>query len=250
LPLFDAAVLPHRDSAWFPVDLSGSRILGIGTTPFSLAGFKVRDEEHGSGGGGVRLTRAGGDIDYGLSVQRVRQSLPYYRLGPGVLTGVHPYSWIVGGELETQRAGATWRMEVAWSSDVPVTTTLAQLKYETAWDVVLGTEFYPGDAETRVTLQLASHKTTADTAILDRDEVHALVGEVEHPFGEGRWRFNMRFVAGLNDRDTYLNPKLAYTGIDQHEIYLAGHWFGGEDKTLGGFYKKKDFVEIGWRAKF
>lgn len=252
LPVFDSAVLPHADSAWHPVDLSGSRILGIGATPISITGFDVRDEEHGSGGAGIRLTRAGSEIDYGLSVQRVRQSLPYYQLGAGVLTGIHPYSWVVGGELETQKAGATWRMEMAWSSDVPVTmaSPLGQLGFETGWDVVIGAEFFPGDAETRVTLQLAGHKTTADMSILDRDEIYAMTGEVEHPFSQGRWRFNLRFATGLNEHDVYINPKLTFLGIDQHEFYLAGHVFSGAEKTLGGFYKDKDLIELGWRARF
>jgi hypothetical protein len=249
LPVFDAAMLPHRDSAWHPVDTTSGRIVGIGTLPMTI-GFQVREDEHGSGGGGLRLTRTGGDLDYGMSVQRVRLSLPYYRLGAGVLTGVHPYSWVVGGELETQKAGATWRAELAWSSDIPVTNLLGQMGSETGWDLVLGSEFFPGDAETRVTLQLAGHKTNTDGQTLDRDDWYALTGEVEHPFAEGRWRINARFSAGLDERDTYFNPKLTYLGIDQHEFFLAAHLFSGEDKTLSGYYRDKDLIEIGWRAKF
>jgi hypothetical protein len=251
LPVFDGAVMPHDRSAWHPVDLAGGRLLGIGATPVPLTGFRVRDDEHGSGGAGVRLTRAGGDIDYGLSVQRVRQSTPYYRLGPGVLTGVHPYSWVVGGELETQKTGATWRMELAWSSDVPVTrdTTFA-LDSASALDMVIGAEFFPGDAETRVTLQLAGHRKNTPGQILDRGEIYAMTGEVEHPFAQGRWRFNLRFASGLNDRDVYFNPRLTFLGVDQHEFFLAAHVFSGEEKTLGGYYKDKDLIELGWRAKF
>ncbi|MEW5771035.1 MAG: hypothetical protein AB1831_11820 [Pseudomonadota bacterium] len=249
LPAFDAAVMPHLDSAWHPVDTVAGRVLGIGSVPLAI-GAAVREDAHGSGGGGVRLTRAGGGVDYGLSVQRVRQSLPYYRIGAGTLTGVHPYTWVVGGELETQKAGATWRMEAAWSSDVPVTFASGQMGLQNGWDVVLGTEFFPGDAETRVTLQLAGHKTLVHAPILDRDEVYALTGEVEHPFAQGRWRFNLRFVSGLGERDIYLNPRLAYLGIDQHEFYLAGHAFSGTDKSLGGYYQDKDLIEVGWRARF
>lgn len=249
LPVFDAAVLPHRDSAWLPVDTKSGRIIGIGTVPI-VVGAQVREDEHGSGGGGVRLTRTGGAIDYGMSAQRVRLSLPYYRLGPGVLTGVHPYTWVVGGELEMQKAGATWRAEVAWSSDIPVTNLFGQMGSESGWDWVLGSEFFPGDAETRVTLQLAGHQTNGNTTTLDRKDWYALTGEVEHPFAEGRWRVNARFSAGLDERDVYFNPKLTYLGIDQHEFFLAAHLFSGEDKTLGGYYRDKDLIELGWRAKF
>lgn len=250
LPVFDAAVLPHRESAWHPVDTVAGRIVGIGTLGPAVIGAAVREDEHGSGGAGIRLTRAGSGLDYGLSVQRVRWSLPYYRLGVGTLTGVHPFTWVVGGELETQKAGATWRMEAAWTSDMPVTSALGQMQTESAWDVVLGSEFFPGDAETRVTLQLAGHKTTANGPILDRDEWYALTGEVEHPFAQGRWRLNVRFSAGLDEQDIYFNPKLTFLGIDQHEIFLAAHVFSGAEKTLGGYYQDKDLIELGWRAKF
>lgn len=249
LPTFDAAVLPHEHSAWFPVDTAAGRIVGIGDVPF-IAGWRVREDAHGGGGAGMRLTKAGSGLDYGVSVQRVRQSMPYYKLGAGVLTAVHPYTWVVGGELETQKAGATWRMEAAWTSDLPVTDALGRLNFETAWDVVLGSEFFPGDAETRVTLQLAGHKTTANDPILDRDEWYALTGEVEHPFAQGRWRLNVRFSAGLDEEDVYFNPRLTYLGLDQHEFYLAAHVFSGGARTLGGFYADKDVIELGWRARF
>ena len=249
LPVFDAAVLPHTDSAWHPVDTVNGRLLSIGSVP-GIIGAQVREDEHGSGGGGVRFTSSGGKLDYGLSLQRVRQSQPYYRVGPGLLMGVHPFSWVVGGELETQKAGATWRMEAAWSSDVPVTTNTFQYRTERAFDLVLGTEFFPGDGETRATVQLAGHKTFTNGPILDRDKFYNLNGELEHSFARGLWRANLRFVVGLDERDLYLNPKLSYLASDQHEIYVAAHLFSGAAQTLGGYYQKNDLIMMGWRAKF
>lgn len=249
VPVFDAAVLPDPDSVWRPVDTRRGRVLGIGEVP-AIVGASVREDEHGSGGGGLRLTRGGGEVDYGLSVQRVRQSQPYYRVSPGVLTGVHPYSWVLGGELEAERLGATWRMEVAWSSDVPVTTRSFQYRTEQAFDLVAGAEFFPGDAETRVTLQVAAHKTFADMPVLDRKEMYSLTGEVEHPFAMGRWRADLRFAVGVGERDVYVNPKLSYLGIGQHEIFLAAHLFSGSAETLGGFYRRNDSVMLGWLARF
>ena len=249
LPVFDAAVLPDEESVWYPVDTVNGRVLGIGDVP-GIKGFRVTEDEHGSGGGGVRLTSAGGKLDYGFSLQRVRQSQPYYRVEPGVLTAVHPYSWVVGGELETQKAGATWRMEAAWSSDVPVTTSTFQYRTEKAFDLVLGTEFFPGDSETRVTLQLMGHKIFADMPTLDRKEFYNVTGELEHPFAQGRWRANLRFLAGIDDRDLYFNPKLSYLGIDRNEIFLAAHLFSGSEKTLGGYYKDDDLIVLGWQVKF
>lgn len=249
LPVFDAAAMPHRRSVWHPVDTRRGRLMGIGEAPM-IVGARVRAAEHERAGGGLRLTRSGGAWDYGLSLQRVRQSQPYYRLAPGVLQAVHPYSTVVGAELETERWGATWRMEAAWSSDVPVTTRSLQYDTEPAFDLVLGGEFFPGDGDTRVTLQVAGHRTLTDRAVLDRTESYAFTGEIEHPFGFGRWRAELRFIAGLGDRDLYLNPRLAYTGFDHHEIFLAAHLFSGEARTLGGFYGGNDAILIGWQARF
>lgn len=249
LPVFDDAVMPDGRSVWNPVDTRDGRLLGIGDVPL-LKGFRVKDASHGSGGGGVRVTKGGDGLDYGFSVQRVRQSQPYYRVAPGVLQAVHPFSTVLGGELEAERLGATWRMEAAWSSDVPVTTRDFRFLTKPGFDVVLGTEFFPGDGETRVTLQLGGHKTFVDERVLDRTEIYTFNGEIEHPFARGRWRADLRFVVGLDERDLYLNPKLTYTGIDRHELFVAAHIFSGAEKTLGGYYDRNDSVMVGWLAKF
>lgn len=253
LPVFDAAVMPNARSVWNPVDTRNGRLLGIGTLP-GLAGAQVREADiNGSGGAGVRWTVEGQDVDYGVSLQRARSSQPYYRVLPGagvVLQAVHPLSTVLGGELETQAAGATWRMEVAWSSANPLTTPSLQYRTArgTAW--VVGTEFFPGDSETRVTLQVAGQRINAKEAVLDRTQMTYLTGDIEHPFAQGRWRANLRFSLGLNDRDNYLNPRLSYTGIDQHELFVAAHLFSGADNTLGGFYRRNDALMLGWQAKF
>lgn len=250
LPMFDDAVMPNERSVWHPVDTFDGRLLGIGKVP-GIIGARVRKADYdGSGGGGIRVTRGGGGFDYGFSVQRVRQSQPYYRVVPAGLQAVHPFSTVAGGEFEIEKLGATWRMEAAWSSDVPVTGTDFRYHTRPGFDMVIGAEVFPGDGETRVTLQLVGHKTFVDDPVLDRTEVYSFTGEVEHPFARGRWRADLRFITGLNARDLYLNPKLSYTGIDQHEIFVAGHFFSGASRTLGGYYARNDTVMVGWQAKF
>lgn len=248
LPAFSPAELPHESSVWNPVDTVNGRLLGIGSVP-GIIGAQVRDDERGSGGAGVRITRSGSQFDYGFSLQRIRQSQPYYRIEPGQLVGVHPFSWVGGGELEMQQGGATWRVEAAWSSDVPVTTRTSQYRTERAFDFVLGAEFFPGDADTRATLQLAGHRTFADMPIMDRHKFYNLNGELEHPFALGRWRANLRFASGLDKSDIYLNPKLSYLGIDRHEIFIAAHLFSGAPQTLGGYYQQNDMIVVGWQVK-
>lgn len=253
LPVFDAAVMPHERSVWHPVDTLHGRLLGIGSLP-GLAGAQLRKADvSGSGGVGARWTVEGQGVDYGASLQRARSSQPYYRVLPGstvVLQAVHPISTVLGVEAETQAGGATWRAELAWSSDNPLTTPALQYRTATGVAWVLGTEFFPGDSETRVTLQLAGQRVNTAQAVLDRTRMTYLTGEVEHPFAQGRWRADLRFSLGLNDRDNYLNPRLTYTGLDQHELSVGAHLFGGADNTLGGFYRRNDALTLGWRARF
>ncbi|MBU1664256.1 MAG: hypothetical protein KKG92_02510 [Gammaproteobacteria bacterium] len=254
LPVFKPAVLPDAHSVWHPVDQVNGQVLGVTGIPAVLIqNASLTEDKGGGGGGGIRLTRAGGSgIDYGLSLQHARQSVPYYRLtAPSVLTAVHPYSWVAGGELETQMAGATWRMEATWSSDIPVTTmATSQYRTEQGIDLVMGAEFFPGDGDTRLTMQMAGHKTFTSEPVLDRAEFYALNGEIEHPFAHGRWQANLRFFAGLNERDFYFNPKLTYLGLDQHELFLAAHLFSGAEGTMGGFHRQHDLVAVGWQARF
>lgn len=253
LPVFEAAVMPHSRSVWNPVDTLNGRLLGIGTLP-GLAGAQVKEADiDGSGGVGARWTVEGQGFDYGVSLQRARSSQPYYRVLPGstvVLQAVHPLSTVLGAELETEAAGATWRMELAWSSDNPLTSQ--SLQYRTAHGLawVVGAEFFPGDSETRVTLQLGGQRSFSNEPVLDRTSMVYLTGDIEHPFAQGRWRADLRFSLGLNDRDNYLNPRLTYTAIDQHELFVAAHLFGGADNTLGGYYRRNDALTLGWQAKF
>ena len=249
VPVFDASVMPHRDSVWHPVDTVRGRLLGIGDAPL-IVGSRIRSGKGSGGGGGLRLTQGGGDVDYGFSIQRVRQSQPYYRLGPGVLTEVHPTSWVVGGEAEASLAGATWRVEMAWSSDAPVTTRGLAFRTVPRFDAVVGAEWFPGDGDTRVTLQAAARRLLTSGSILDRKESYQLTGEIEHPFAMGRWKAGLRFVMGLGDREVYLNPKISYVGFDRHELFVSGQFFSGASQTLGGYYKDNDSVMLGWRASF
>lgn len=258
VPVFQPAELPPWESVWHPVDRSRGRILGVDPALLPAALVKTAtfgEEKDGAGGGGLRLTRTGGGFDWGLSWQRARRSAPYYRfnnLAPGLptFTAVHPMATVIGAEAEFQWRGATFRLEAARSSHHPVTTTALQYRLVPATDVVAGVEFFPGDRDTRVTLQLASHRLSTRESLLEWKTFNALTFEVEHPFGGDRWRFNLRGMAGLNHRDNYLSPKLSYRGFEPHEFYVAGHFFGGGDAGIGGFHRDHDLLVIGWQVRY
>lgn len=274
VPSFQAAELPPGESVWHPVDRRRGLAMGVldtAATRYFLQNGTFAEDKHGAGGGGIRLTRAQGGLDWGLSLQRVRQSAPYYRINSGLrapvlagstpaaalasvsgptFTAIHPMSTVGGAELEFQAGGATWRFEGAYTADTPATTQDLRYITPSSHDWVAGMEFYPGDKETRATLQLVAHQLHTKELLVEWKNIYAFSGDIEHPFGQGRWKANLRFVSGINHRDNYVSPRIAYLGFDTHEIYLAAHFFSGDGQGLGGFHRDHDLVTLGWQVKY
>lgn len=253
LPLFRGAQLPDVASIWSPINRTTGQIIGIdpALTPWIRAA-RVVEDEHGSGGGALRLTKTGGPFDFGVTLARTRQSLPYYRLDlPALrLTAVHPFNTFVGVDMETVRGGYTWRMEAGYTDNVPVTLPTAVMDTTHSLDWIGALEFFPGGADTRVNLQLVAHALQTDRSILELKEYYGANGEIETSFGQGRWKAGMRFASGINVRDIYLSPKLSYVGWEPHELYIAAHYFDGEARTLGGFHQDHSLITMGLRTKF
>lgn len=253
LPLFRGAQLPDLASVWSPINRTAGRVLGIAP---ALTGWvsaaRVDEDEHGSGGGALRLTHAGSPLDFGMTVARTRQSLPYYRVdvANSRLTAMHPLNTFVGADLELVRAGLTWRMELGWTDDVPVTLPTAAMDKTASLDWIGALEFFPGGKDTRVNLQLVAHALQTDDSILELKEYYGANGEVETTFAQGRWKAALRFATGFNVSDVYLSPRLSYVGWEPHELYVAAHYFDGEDRTLGGFHEDHSMIALGVRTRF
>jgi hypothetical protein len=275
IPHFRPAETPRLDSIWSPVNKRVGELIGMPFNPLMAPLIRrgdFDDEGDGFGGWGLRLSRPGRGFDYALTVQEARQSLPYFALDPRVraqlledprdLSGAlnaapdtfvaqYPRTWVVGGDLGLVTEQATWRLEAAWLSDQPATT--ADLRYITreAIDWVAGVEFYPGDRELRMNLQLGGTQLLdAPSGLIDRQKTWSLFGDVENAFARDRWRARLRFFAGLEERDLYLNPQVTFVGWEPQEFYLAYHYFGGDEQTLGGFFQHNDLLTLGWRTRF
>ena len=253
---FRGAELPDKDSVWYPVNQETGRIIGFDPDDIPAAGVKNAhisdDASSGDGGFGARYTRTHSFADIGVTMAHTRQSTPYYRTaGIGRIEAVYPRSWAYGADAAIDAAGATWRVELLYSSDNPVTRR--DLSYTTsealAWGG--GVEFHPGDGDTRVNLQLLGmNLIDAPSTVIDRKEIYSLNGEIETPFDRDRWRAKIGFYAGLNDKDVYLNPEIAFLGWEPHELYLSLHYFEGDDNTFGGFHEDHSSINLGWRADF
>lgn len=255
LPIFRAAQLPDIASIWSPINRTTGEIIGIAPNPAlaALVGVaRIDEDEHGSGGGALRLSKTGGAVDFGLTLARTRQSLPYYRLNPAgpSLTAIHPFNNFVGADMEFVAGDFTWRMEMGYTDDVPFTLATTALGKTSVFDWVGAVEFFPGGKDTRVNLQLAAHKLNTGKNALELGEYYGANGEVETTFAQGRWKAGMRFFTGLNVHDVYLSPKLSYLGWEPHEVYIAAHYFDGEARTLGGFHQDHSLVTLGLRTRF
>lgn len=254
LPLFRGAQLPDVASVWSPINRTTGQIIGIAPSPAVAAlvgAASIAEDEHGSGGGAVRLTRTGEAFDFGVTLARTRQSLPYYRVDAGPsLTVIHPYNSFVGADLELVRGGLTWRMELGYTDNVPVSLASTAMDTTHSLDWIGALEFFPGGGDTRVNLQLLAHALQTDRSILELKEYYGANGEIETTFGQGRWKAALRFASGLNVHDVYLGPKLSYVGWEPHELYVAGHYFDGEARTLGGFHQDHSLITLGLRTRF
>jgi hypothetical protein len=211
----------------------------------------IDDEPSGDGGFGARYTRVHSFADIGVTVAHTRQSTPYFRpAGVGRFEAEYPRSWAYGADAAIDAAGATWRLEVLYSRDNPVTRR--DLSYTTTPGVAWGggVEFFPGDGDTRVNLQLVGTNLIDAGAVIDRKDIYSINGEIEVPFDRERWRAKFDFYTGLNERDIYLNPELAFLGWEPHEIYVALHYFDGEEETIGGYFEHNSSINVGWRASF
>jgi hypothetical protein len=255
LPRFRPARLPDQRSVWHPINRSTGRIIGYEPDPAlaALIGVaELREEQHHAGGAAVRLSSAGGFMDWGVTVARTRQSMPYYRVDAGVpaLTAVHPYNRFIGIDLETTAAGATWRAEVGYTGGVPATRPGGQMIDTSAVEAVAGVEFFPGGKNTRATLQLAARSLRADGALLELKDYVGVNGEIESTFGEGRWRASLRFMSGLNVHDVYIAPKLSYVGWEPHELFVVARHFSGEGRAWGGFHRDHGMLAVGLKTRF
>lgn len=255
LPAFSGAALPDLRSVWSPINQRSGEVLGLppsaGLSAF-VRSADVREDDGGNGGGALRLTQAGGGLDWGVTLARTRQSLPYYQADPAAmtLTAVHPYVRFAGLDAEMVTGGLTWRTELGWSDGVPFTSPAGQLLPREVLEWVGAVEFFPGGEDTRVNLQLAARSVQGSQPILELKDYVALNGEAETRFDQGRWKAGMRFNVGLNVRDVYLAPKVSYLGWEPLEIYLVARWFAGEERTLGGFHQNHSNLALGLSTRF
>jgi len=256
LPWFREAQLPAIDSVWYPVRQPQGEIMGLKSTPIMAElirnGQFTTEAPDTDGGFGARYTASAAGLDYGLTLQRTRQSTPYFRYDPvtNVFAAQYPRSWSLGGDLELEAYAATWRLEGSWFSDTPITEVGGT--YDTVNSVSWGggVEFYPGDGDTRVNLQLTGMNMIDTPEVVDRTDIYSFNGSFSIPFAHEKWNASMRFYVGLGENDIYLNPQLTYVGWVPFEVYLQAHYFQGGDGTPGGFHRDDSLLTLGWLARF
>jgi len=68
---------------------------------------------------------------------------------------------------------------------------------------------------------------------------------VELSFAQDRWRAKVRFFAGLDERDVYVNPKSSFSAGSRIRL-LEMHWFDGDDGTLVA--SRRPLRRVAWLA--
>ena len=256
MPTFREAELAAVDSIWYPINRAEGKVLGIEVNPLIAAAMPtstiVNDEPDSDHAVGLRYSSTLEDIDYALTVQHGRQTLPYFSYDAATNTfyARYPRSLAVGGDFGFESEGITWRFEGAYISDVPVTTKTGRYNEVEGLNLAAGMEFYPGDGDTRVNLQLVTNHLLDADNVIERENVYNFNGSVDIPFAENRWNANTRFFIDLEEGAVYINPEIAFVGWEPHELYLEAHYFDGEEGTLGGFHEDHSLLTVGWRAKF
>lgn len=279
IPRFEPAALPDPISIWSPYDQRRGLLLGVEPNPLLTALLQFgtvdpdpRDEED-DGGGGVRLSHQGHGLDWGLSLQHVRHTSPYFVLNETVrlallagappdvalassseptFTAWHPFTEVGSADLTFNWGESTWRAELAYLSDYPVTALDLSAQTAPAIQYGFGVEFFPGDGNTRLSLQAGGLQLDPEVPIADREAVTFLSGELEMLFAAESWRLRTRFLAtdGEGRSDVYVNPELAYIRAEPDEFYIGFHAFSGDDGTAGGYHDEHDMLVLGWRTQF
>jgi hypothetical protein len=255
LPSFRGARMPDRSSLWHPVDPVRGAIAGL-DLPAPIAAFvsvaRLEDSSRGTGGLALRLSRDGDGFAVGATVSHTRQSLPYFvaDTARGALVETHPFTRFAGLDGEWVRGGATWRTETGLTWDAPVTATDGTPLRRRLIEWVGAVEFFPGDGDLRVNLQLLARSVRAKEPLLERKDFQAIGGELSLPLDKGRWKLGLRFNAGLNVHDNYVSPQVAYLGWEPHEVYLKTHVFDGRPSSLSGYHGKHDTVVFGLKTSF
>jgi hypothetical protein len=275
LPRFRAAELPHdKANVWSPINFNKGEIIGVKSTLLSQKVFQnatIDDNMESEGGWGLRFSSTLSTIDYALTLQQVRLSAPAYKINEKFRQALllnplyaiknqhrygatyqeeHPKNWIAGADMAIQWHAFMLRFEGAWLSDIPATTQQLEFKTYDGFKWATGVEFYPGDADTRVIIQLSANHINAQEKILERNNSLTLKGETESLFLNNRWRLSTKYNIGLDIKDIYIAPEIAYLGWEPFEIYSAIHYLTGHEQSLGDFYQDNTMLTIGWRGRY
>jgi len=256
VPKFRAAELSETDQPWYPINFYEGRVLGFAKDPLMssiIKNTKINDDYSRKDGMSLRYSSSVNSVDYALSAQYIQLSMPYFHYNSNFIDRIlyeeHPENLILGADTAFEWKAITWRFEAAWLSDMPATNYL--LEYDTyhGAEWAAGLEFYPGDSDTRVNMQLSGKHLFNKEKIIDRDNVLSLSGEFESEFDNGKWVFSTRYSLGLDIKDVYISPKVSYLGFEPYKFYAAYHYLEGAEQSVGDFYKNNKLLNFGLSVK-
>ena len=277
LPVFTPSILPRQDGVWYPLNRERGRAIGFEPQPgfATLIRLGSIEDDHvpnGFGGAGFRIGQDDGGLDWHVTAQRARRSRPYFAIDPAIqallpdqislldivrarartetFRVTYPWNNVAGGDLIWVQGNSSWRLEAAWSDGLPLTSRDFSLTRKTAFDWAVAWEYLTGPGLGRINLQLSGREVFNDENILDEYQKLSFSGDLDIYLARQRWRLRLRFLVGLEPRETMLNPEISRLTEKRGTFFVGFHKFSGRDGTVGGFFDRNNMLKAGWRTGF
>ena len=165
---------------------------------------------------------------------------------------MHPFNNFVGADMELVSGGITWRMELGYTDNVPV--TLPTTAMDTTPFARLGRRggVFPGRQATPAsTCNWSPMRCKPTAASCELTEYYGANGEIETSFGQGRWTAGMRFSGGFNVQEPLPQPRNSATSAGSRiELYAATIISTATTAPWRGFHQDHSMITLGMRSQF
>jgi hypothetical protein len=212
---------------------------------------------------GLRLNRAGGDIDWSVSVFRGHSLLPEAgadQPDPGVLRLTYPVVTMVGGDLAKSFSSFGTRVEVAYTDPRgSVRNNEPGLRRNLYLVAGVDRTFFP---QLNVNLQLFTRRSwhlpeeldpqlaaaqgfNAATFMQQRQRVNGLTLRVSNAWLHDTLEAEVFVQRFFRDGDTFVQPLLSYAFSDEIKGTVGGQYYSGKGAQFGPMKRNRGvFAEL------
>ncbi len=274
-PKFHGPVLPEPGvNPWSMVDTNMGIIPGVDQSPITTAlaqegSFQSEfDDDFFTRGARVTLSKAGYDL--GATYLKTLWNQPTYYLNPKVLAqlalGVplntaiaqaddetfllfYPETEIFGFDLRRDLGLFNLGLELAHITHYPATQESFLPMTLPVWMWVISTEWYPGDGNDQVNVQIVGVTGEFEDTIEESGPIYIL-GQWQTYFHRREWQGTLRTFYFLGETTGSLNINIAWLLHEPHRFALDSYYYWGAADTLGEAWQKTRSVGVSWSWSF